>query len=876
MSSAFRSARFARAGALLILVASLLLPRAHAEIHGAFAHGVASGDPTSDTIIIWTRVTPVGRDQPGDRDPTFDDAFEVTWTVATKPPWRSPREGAGAFLPEERSSAGDDGISSDVGGGSYPFASEDAFDFGWHEGSVEKTGVVTATAARDWTVKVDVHGLASNVRYYYAFEVGASLSAQSRISDAGGATSRRNARSPIGTFSLPPPRGTPYPASRLQSAPLKFAVFSCANWAFGYFHAYDAAHKGWGEELAAWLHLGDYYYEYGENNYPSFEEAVPERWLETRPRNETWTLADYRARHALYRSDDALRRLHAAAPVIAMWDDHEIANNPWTNGGENHQPDREGSFATRERAAIRAYHEWLPTREPTNGGNWSDKRNGPFAYNRTVHFGDVISFVVMETRLVSRTDPAGNVFANLTKTFSQNAHPAPARWAGSALEAALRRLASDLDAYRSRDDAYVLGAEQTRWVAAEARASRDAGVAWQAFAQASPVMNGKSPDVEKAADALDAANTHAPPGSYTSWRAALRAWTAWDDDDADPKKSGPERGVFGVGGRGVGVAAARALLALGRYGINWDFDDWRGYVAERVRFLNAVTSASNMALVLGGDSHDAWAGVIPGDRETWGLDSAGSGATVASTSNRFDAAAVAEFDAPGVTPPGAFEQAFPWAPSALIDAGHLITNANTMKYARTGNRGFLLLSVTPKVARGDFFFVPSVRERRYFPECGASFEAREADGGETVAPPVSRDTESGPLTPFRGAKLLKMTETECPALPESLFAGSDAPGYAGAARRASAKNESAKNGESSGGGYAVSFGAVVATALSCALAGGVAGYCLPKKHQFFSRSAAWRYESVAGESDRPPAEFRNLSPRSRASDERAREVELTA
>jgi hypothetical protein len=118
-----------------------------------------------------------------------------------------------------------------------------------------------------------------------------------------------------------------------------------------------------------------------------------------------------------------------------------------------------------------------------------------------------------------------------------------------------------------------------------------------------------------------------------------------------------------------------------------------------------------------------------------------------------------------------------------------------------------------------------------------------------------------------------MTETECPALPESLFAGSDAPGYAGASRRASAKNDD--RGESSGGGYAVSFGAVVATALSCALAGGVAGYFIPKKHQ--SRSAAWRYESVAGESDRPTeTEFRNLSPRSRASGERAREVELSA
>ena len=132
------------------------MPRAHAEIHGAFAHGVASGDPTSESVIIRTRVTPVGRDQPGDRDPTFDDAFEVTWTVATKPPVALAEEGAGAFLPPGRSGAGD--ASSDVGGGSYPFIAEDAFDFGWNEGSVEKTGVVTATAARDWTVKVDVDG----------------------------------------------------------------------------------------------------------------------------------------------------------------------------------------------------------------------------------------------------------------------------------------------------------------------------------------------------------------------------------------------------------------------------------------------------------------------------------------------------------------------------------------------------------------------------------------------------------------------------------------------------------------------------------------------------------------------------------------------
>ena len=853
MSSASPSARFARAVALALLVASLLSPRAHAEIHGAFAHGVASGDPTSDSIIIWTRVTPVGRDQPGDRDPTFDDAFEVTWTVATKPPWRSPREGARAFLPVEGHD--DDHASSDVGGGSYPGVVEDAFDRGWHEGSVAKTGVVAAVAARDWTVKIDVRGLESNVRYYYAFEVGASAANEGKKNETDGDASpvasrarRATTSSPTGTFALPPPRGTPYPARTVDtpSPPLKFAVFSCANWAFGHFHAYDAAAKGWGEELAAWLHLGDYYYEYGEDNYPNREESVAERWSSLRPRNETWTLADYRARHALYRTDAALRRLHAAAPVIAMWDDHEIANNPWTRGGENHQPEREGAFAARARAAVRAYHEWLPTREPA--GN-------PFAYNRTAHFGDVVSFVVLETRLTARTDPSGNpagdVFANLTERFARNPL-SPSRWAGSALESELRRMASALDAYRGRDDKRMLGAEQTRWVAAEARRSRDAGVAWQAFAQASPVMNGKSPDVERAADALDAAKTRAPPGAHASWRAALRAWTAYDDDAGRQSSEG----AFGVGGRSVVVAAARALLALGTYGINWDFDDWRGYVAERARFLNAVASSSNRALVLGGDSHDAWAGVVPGDRGTWGV--ASEAEHPENPTSYFDAAAAAEFDAPGVTPPGAFEQAFPWVPSALIDEGHRVANRGTMRYARTGNRGFLLVSVDKTTARGDFFFVPSVRERTYVPECGASFEVREAGRGRTVAPPSGGDDDAGDdsddddhrETPFRGAKLLRMTDAACPALPESLFSGSDAPGYAGAVQR---------RGGAARGDPAVSFGlgAVLATALACALAGGVVGYRFPKKRR--ASAAAWKYETVAESDDPPGADAPSLS-----------------
>ena len=79
--------------------------------------------------------------------------------------------------------------------------------------------------------------------------------------------------------------GTPYPTS----STLRYAVFSCSNWGWGHFHAYDAAARGWGasHELDAWIHLGDYYYEYGETHYPSADEAPADRWASLSPRHET-------------------------------------------------------------------------------------------------------------------------------------------------------------------------------------------------------------------------------------------------------------------------------------------------------------------------------------------------------------------------------------------------------------------------------------------------------------------------------------------------------------------------------------------------------------------------------------------------------------
>ena len=188
-------------------------------------------------------------------------------------------------------------------------------------------GTAYAKAETDFTVKVDVKNLLQGKTYYYAFYAGA-------------------ARSPVGRFRVPLSWKTP-----LQE--LRYALFSCANWGWGYFNAYDIASR---LDLDFWLHLGDFIYEYGpEDHYPYPTMAVrygPEPGG-LQPPHEIVTLDDYRRRFALYREDPGLQALSAAAPVIAVWDDHEFANNPWVDGAMNHQPDKEGPWDVRKAAAVR-------------------------------------------------------------------------------------------------------------------------------------------------------------------------------------------------------------------------------------------------------------------------------------------------------------------------------------------------------------------------------------------------------------------------------------------------------------------------------------------------------------------------------------------
>jgi alkaline phosphatase D len=218
-------------------------------------------------------------------------------------------------------------------------------------------GVVRTGPERDYTVKLDADGLRPGTTYYYRFYA-------------------RGVASPIGrTRTLP--MG---PTSRLR-----LAVASCSNHAAGLFNAYARIAER--ADLDAVLHLGDYLYEYGPNEYGSLR--VPE------PPREMVTLSDYRARHAQYKRDPDSQAMHRQHPLIAIWDDHETTNDAWKDGAENHTDTTEGDWATRVNVALQAYYEWMPVRVPD--------RSKPRENQRGFSFGDLMDLSMLEQRLSARS-----------------------------------------------------------------------------------------------------------------------------------------------------------------------------------------------------------------------------------------------------------------------------------------------------------------------------------------------------------------------------------------------------------------------------------------------------------------------------------------
>lgn len=264
-----------------------------------FYHGVASGDPLSDRVIIWTRVTPE----------TVVDLIPVQWEISESDDFKT----------------------------------------------IVRSDTTSARASKDYTVKIDVTGLNENSYYFYRFH------ALDKTSMVG--------------------RTKTLPIQNIDS--VRLAVASCSNWEFGYFNAYAAIAA---REVDAVIHLGDYIYEYATGVYANKNSG-----RKNLPAHEIVTLTDYRTRYSQYHLDNGLRQMRQRHPLIAIWDDHEFANDVYKSGAQNHQAE-EGDFHQRKAAATQAYYEWIPIRE------------GERLY-RAFNFGNLVKLIMLDERVEGRVKP---------------------------------------------------------------------------------------------------------------------------------------------------------------------------------------------------------------------------------------------------------------------------------------------------------------------------------------------------------------------------------------------------------------------------------------------------------------------------------------
>jgi len=337
----------------------------NAAANAHFTHGIASGDPLADRVILWTRVLP------GDGAAT---SLDCQWQVAED----------AAFT------------------------------------RVIASGTRKATAEHDFTVKVDAIGLKPSHRYFYRFI------ANDEVSPVG-----RTTTLPVG-----------------QVARFRMGVCSCSNYPQGYFNAYQDMARA---ELDVVLHLGDYIYEYADGVYsnPVATEALG-RHVE--PRNELLRVEDYRMRYGLYRTDQDLQAAHAAHPWICVWDDHELANDTYKDGAENHN-EGEGDFYQRMAAARRVYHEWLPIRTAAQSDQLPIYRQFPV--------GDLADIIMLDTRLEGRDK-------QLDYRLDMPEPADPARFKTEVLADPART---------------ILGADQEQWLVNQLAASKVRGATWQVIGQ---------------------------------------------------------------------------------------------------------------------------------------------------------------------------------------------------------------------------------------------------------------------------------------------------------------------------------------------------------------------------------------------------------
>lgn len=582
-----------------------------ASVH--FTHGVASGDPLANSVILWTRVLP------GDG---LAKNLPLKWQVAK----------------------------------------DEAFS------DIISEGETSALVARDHIAKVDAGGLETGERYFYRF-----------ISDDG-------TISPIGRTCTLPREGV---------ASVRFGVVSCSNYPQGYFNVYKALAE---RDVDAVLHLGDYIYEYPEGVY-SNTEAV-EKGRVVKPKHELIALEDYRERYGLYRSDPDLQAVHAAHPFICVWDDHEIANNSWKDGAENHN-EGEGEYAVRKAAAIRAYHEWLPIRDRVKGGA------GPIY--RSFNYGSIASLIMLDTRIEGRdkqlsyetdlpyrtlpfdmrdeANPIALLSAEAVAEVPTDAiqhFPVPFDLRGEkpvpmtdlaeinkldpkALPPGFSYLPDgdkfkkDILGARSRT---ILGKMQEDWLAAELKRSKSQNIPWQVLGQQLLVGKVTMPMLQDG-----------------------------DLDFSKPTYISKER--------------FKAAQMLAQMALPFNLDFWDGYPACRDRVFDDIKDNAKNVIFLAGDTHNAWAFNLK--------------------DKRGDAVAI-ELGTPSVSSPG-LETYIPAEPQVVEAA--LRKSSPELAYLDSTHRGWLELTLNREEAVANWFYVSTVLEKEFEVTSGPTMRTKV--GSHTVA-----------------------------------------------------------------------------------------------------------------------------------------------
>ncbi|MCL4111779.1 UNVERIFIED_CONTAM: hypothetical protein GTU68_017540 [Idotea baltica] len=277
-----------------------------------FQLGVASGDPTGDGFVLWTRLAP--KPFEGGGMPSLN--VSVNWMVAK-----------------------DEAMTK-----------------------VVAKGTAIAAPELGHSVHVEVEGLDPDRWYFYQFM-------------SSGETS------PVG-------RTRTAPAQNAMMDKFQFVFASCQHYETGLFTAYEHMVK---EPIDLVVHLGDYIYEY----------AGKDGRIRKHIGEEINSLDDYRQRLAQYKMDPSLQAMHAAAPWIVTWDDHEFDNN-YANAISEESGIDQQAFLQRRANAYQAYYEHMPLRK-------SAIPNGPdMKLYRKVNFGKLLEFDVLDTRQYRSDQPCGD------------------------------------------------------------------------------------------------------------------------------------------------------------------------------------------------------------------------------------------------------------------------------------------------------------------------------------------------------------------------------------------------------------------------------------------------------------------------------------